>query len=53
MIPFNDTDGRAGTLLPEQKLIAKPKANKGVTFGVTVTVNVVGEAHTPLLGVNV
>ena len=53
VIPFNDIVGNAGTLLPAQKLNTGPKANIGTTLGVTVTVNVVGEAHTPLLGVKV
>ena len=53
VIPFNELVGKGGTLLPAQKLNTGPKANIGTIFGVTVTVNVVGEAHTPLLGVKV
>jgi len=53
VIPFNDIVGKDGTLLPAQKLKTGPKANIGTTLGVTVTVNVVGEAQTPLLGVKV
>ena len=53
LMPFNDMVGNTGTLLPAQKLSAAPNVKAGTTFGVTVTVNVVGLAHAPLLGVNV
>ena len=52
-MPFNDIVGNVGTVLPAQKLSAAPNAKAGTRFGVTVTVNVVGLAHAPLLGVKV
>ena len=53
VILFVDVVGKAGTASPEQILSVVPKLNVGVMFGATVTVNVVGLAHTPGLGVNV
>jgi hypothetical protein len=51
--PLPEVVGNAGTDPPEQILSDVPKLNVGVTFGVTVTVNVVGTAHCPAVGVNV
>jgi hypothetical protein len=51
--PFVDVFGKAGTVPPEQMLSVVPKLNVGVTFGVTVTVKLVGTAHRPAVGVNV
>jgi hypothetical protein len=48
-----DVFGKAGTVPPEQILSVVPKLNVGVMFGATVTVNVVGNAHWPAVGVNV
>jgi hypothetical protein len=47
-----DVVGNAGTVPPEQMLSVAPKLNVGVMFGATVTVNVVGNAHWPAVGVN-
>ena len=38
---------------PAQMVRLVPKLNVGVTFGFTVTVNVVVVAHNPVVGVNV
>ena len=38
---------------PAQMEMAVPKSNVGITFGLTVTVNVVVVAHNPAVGVNV
>ena len=38
---------------PAQMVRLVPKLNVGVTFGFTVTVNVVVVAHNPAVGVNV
>jgi hypothetical protein len=51
--PFEDVVGNAGTPEPAQIVSEVPKPNTGVTFGFTVTVNVVGVAHCPAVGVNV
>jgi hypothetical protein len=48
-----DVFGSVGTLAPLQIDNAVPKANVGVMFGATVTVNVVVVAHCPAVGVNV
>ncbi len=48
-----DVVGNAGTVPPLQILNVVPKLNVGVIFGLTVTVNVVGNAHCPAVGVNV
>jgi hypothetical protein len=48
-----DVVGKVGTVAPEQIVDVVPKLNDGVMFGFTVTVNVVGFAHKPAVGVNV
>ena len=48
-----DVVGKIGTVPPEHIINVVPKLNVGVTFGVTVTVNVVVVAHCPAVGVNV
>ncbi len=53
VIPFVDVVGKAGVAAPLQILKAVPKLNVGVMFGFTVTVNVIGNAHCPAVGVNV
>lgn len=52
-IPLVDVVGKAGTIPPAQIVKLVPKLNTGVTFGFTVTLNVVGNAHRPAVGVNV
>ena len=42
-----------GTVPPSQIVSEVPKPNVGVMFAFTVTVNVVGSAHNPAVGVNV
>ena len=44
-IPLSDVAGNAGTVPFSQIVKVVPKLNVGVTFGVTVTSNVVGKAH--------
>ena len=51
MIPFVDVVGNVGATEPEQ--IGATDAKVGVTFGLTVTVNVVVDAHWPASGVKV
>jgi hypothetical protein len=51
--PSLDVFVSAGTEPPEQIESEVPKANVGVTFGFTVTVNVAVVAHCPADGVNV
>ena len=51
MIPLNDVIGNGARVVPEQ--IAVTGLNVGVTFGLTVIVNVVVVAHCPTVGVNV
>ena len=51
--PLVEMEGNEGTDAPSQIVRAVPKLNVGVLFGVTVTVNVVGVAHSPAEGVNV
>lgn len=51
--PLSEVVGRDGTEAPEQILNEVPKLNTGVTFGVTVTVNVTGTVQGPGSGVNV
>jgi hypothetical protein len=51
VIPLIDVVGKTGAIAPLH--IAGTAANVGVTFGVTVTFNVVVVAQTPLIGVNV
>jgi hypothetical protein len=48
-----DVVGNAGTVPPLHILNVVPKLNVGVIFGLTVTVNVVDNAHCPAVGVNV
>ena len=43
--PLSDVPGNTGTVPFSQIVSVVPKPNIGVTFGVTVTVNVVGNAH--------
>jgi hypothetical protein len=38
---------------PEQIEMAVPKSNVGIILGLTVTVNIVGVAHNPVVGVKV
>lgn len=52
-IPFVDVVAKVGTASPAQIVALVPKLKLGVMFGVTVTENVVGFAHSPALGVNV
>ena len=49
--PFVDVPGSTGTVLPAQIVSEVPKLNKGVVFGVTVTVRLVTGAHNPGEGV--
>ena len=51
MIPLLEVVGSAASTDPEQ--IGATAAKVGVTFGVTVTVNVVVAAHWPASGVKV
>jgi len=53
VMPFVDVVGRAGTVPPAQIFNVVPKLKVGITFGLTVTVKVVGNAHCPAVGVNV
>ena len=48
-----DVVGSVGTVPPAQIVSVVPKLNVGIMFGLTVTVNVVGKAHSPAVGVNV
>jgi hypothetical protein len=48
-----DVVGSVGTLPPAQIVRVVPKLNAGVRFGLTVTLNVAGNAHKPDVGVNV
>ena len=48
-----DVFGKAGTVPPAHMLNVVPKLKVGVMFGATVTVKVVGFAHTPGSGVKV
>jgi hypothetical protein len=52
-MPLVEGVGKAGTMPPEQMVRVVPKANVGIIFGVTVTVNVIGMAQGPGSGVNV
>ena len=51
VIPLLDVVGKAVSVAPEQ--IGATALNVGVTFGLTVIVNVVVVAHCPASGVNV
>ena len=53
VIPLIELVGSAGTAAPAQMVRTPPKLNDGVTFGTTVTVNVVIVAHWPPAGVKV
>ena len=53
VIPLPDVVGKAGAVAPLHILKVVPKLNVGVTFGVTVTVNVCVVAHCPTAGVKV
>ncbi len=53
VIPLVDVVGNVGTVSPAQIVRLVPKLKVGVTFVLTVTVNVVGVAHNPGVGVNV
>lgn len=53
VIPFSDVVVNAGTVPPAQIVNVVPKLKDGVIFGLTMTVKVVGLAHTPAFGVNV
>ena len=53
VIPLSELAGRAGTVPFAQMVNCVPKLNVGVTFALTVTVNVVVVAHNPGVGVNV
>ena len=48
-----DVVGSVGTVPPAHTVSVVPKLNVGVMFGLTVTVNVVGSAQSPAVGVNV
>lgn len=45
LMPLSEVVGNEGTLLPAQMVSEGPKANVGVIFGFTVTLNVVPFAH--------
>ena len=51
VIPLVDVVGNAESVAPEQ--IGTTAVNVGVTFGLTVIVNVAVVAHCPTVGVNV
>ena len=51
VIPFVDVNGNTGATAPEQ--IGATAVKVGVTFGLTVIVNVVVVAHWPAVGVKV
>jgi hypothetical protein len=53
VIPSVDVAGNEGTVPPAQTVNDVPKLNVGMTFGFTVTVNVVDKAQMPAAGVNV
>lgn len=53
VIPFVDGLGKVGTVPPAQIVRLVPKLNAGVMIGLTVTINVNGNAHSPDVGVNV
>jgi hypothetical protein len=52
-IPLSDEAGNEPTLAPAQIVRVVPKLNVGVVFRSTVTLNVIGEAQSPGVGVNV
>lgn len=53
VMPSVEVLGNEGTVPPAQMVVPVPKLKVGVTFGFTVTVNVVGVAHSPASGVKV
>ena len=53
VIPFSEVAGKLGTEPLAQIVSEVPKSKVGVMFGLTVTVNVVGVAHKPAVGVKV
>ena len=53
VIPFVDVVVKTGTVPPEQILSEVPKANVGVTFGLTVTLSPADSAHCPADGVKI
>jgi hypothetical protein len=53
LTPFADVVGNTGTVPPAHIVIDVPKLKLGTVLGVTVTLNVVGLAHDPAVGVNV
>jgi hypothetical protein len=52
-MPLVDVAGNDGTVPPEHIVSDVPNVKAGVTFWLTVTVNVTGSAHNPGEGVNV
>ena len=48
-----DVVGNAGAVASAQMVSEVPKSNVGITFGLTVTLNVAVVAHIPAVGVNV
>ena len=53
LILLEETVGNAGAVVPEQIVREVPKLKVGVSFGFTVTVNIVVVAQRPASGVNV
>ncbi len=53
LIELSDVAGSAGVVPPAHIVSVVPKLNVGVTFGVTVTLNVVVVAQSPAVGVKV
>ena len=53
MILFVDDEGKVGVFAPAHIDNELPKLKVGVTIGLTVTLNVAGNAHCPAEGVNV
>ena len=53
VIPFSDVVGKTGTVPSAQIVKEVPKLNVGISFGLTVTDNVVEVAHNPAVGVKV
>ena len=44
-MPFSELAGNAGTVSPAQIVNDDPKLNVGISFGLTVTVNIAVVAH--------
>ena len=53
VIPLVDVAGNTGTVPPVHIVRDVPKLNTGIMFVVTFTLNVVGDAHSPAVGVKV